>query len=154
MHHHSEIGAKQRLSVAKATAEVRRYYAPIGLVLILFTTFLVYQPAFHGGMLVDDEGNITRPSLQPISGLYHIWFEPTVTAQYYPVVHTAFWLEHRLWGDSFVGYHIITFLWHAGWVALWYVILRRLAVPGGMLAAGVFSLHPVMVESVAWMCEQ
>jgi tetratricopeptide (TPR) repeat protein len=154
MRHRSKIAAKHRERAATLGPEQRFYYARIGLMLILLTTFLVYQPALHGGMLIDDEGNITSPSLQPISGLYHIWFDPTVTAQYYPVVHTAFWLEHRLWGDSFVGYHLVTLIWHASSVTLLYFILRQLFVPGAMLAAAIFALHPVMVESVAWMCEQ
>lgn len=154
MSQRSKIDVRSRQSARQTAAAPRRSYEFFGIALILFTTFLIYQPALHGGMLVDDEGNITRPSLRPISGLYHIWLDPTVTAQYYPVVHTAFWIEHRLWGDSFVGYHLVTLLWHAASVTLLYLILRRLAVPGAMLAAAIFALHPVMVESVAWMCEQ
>jgi tetratricopeptide (TPR) repeat protein len=150
----TKIAARHRPHVASHSARPRRGYELIGLALILLAIVFVYQPALHGGMLVDDEGNITPPSLQPASGLYHIWFDPTATAQYYPVVHTAFWVEHRLWGDSFVGYHLITLLWHAGSVTLLYFILRRLEVPGVLLAAAIFALHPVMVESVAWMCEQ
>jgi tetratricopeptide (TPR) repeat protein len=105
-------------------------------------------------LLVDDDGNVTRPTLQPLSGLYHIWFDPTVTAQYYPLVHTVFWIEHRLWGDSHLGYHLVTLLWHIVSVVLVYFIVERLKLTGALLAAAVFALHPVMVESVAWMCEQ
>src|SRR4051812_17469578 len=93
-----KVATKSGQPAAESAGGYRRLAAPAGLLLILLATFLVYHPAVRGGMLVDDDGNITSPSLQPISGLYHIWFDPTVTAQYYPVVHTAFWLEHRLWG--------------------------------------------------------
>src|SRR6476620_3788607 len=82
----------------------------IGLALTLLLPFLVYLPAMHGGMVWDDDCNLTRPDLQSLEGLYRIWFDPAATAkdmQYYPLVHTAFWLEHQLWGDSYVGYHLV-----------------------------------------------
>ncbi len=150
----SKNTAKYGERAAPLATGPRRTYELAGLALILLTTFLVYQPALHGGLLVDDEGNITPPNLRPVSGLYHIWCDPTVTAQYYPILHTAFWLEHRLWGDSLVGYHLVTLLWHEISVVLLYFLLQRLKVPGALLAAAIFALHPVMVESVAWMCEQ
>jgi hypothetical protein len=101
-------------------------YAPIGLATVLLATCLVYLPAMGGGRLVDDDISITKPSLQSLSGLYYIWFSPTATLQYYPLVHTAFWLEHKLWGDALVGYHLVTLLWHGIAVTLVYVILQKL----------------------------
>lgn len=149
-----KVAAKPRERTAPLIAGPNRFYQPVGLALILLTTFLVYLPALHGGLLVDDDGNITRPILQPLSGLYRIWFDPTFTAQYYPLLHTVYWLEHRLWGDSVLGYHLVTLLWHEIAITLVYIILQRIKVPGALLAAAIFALHPVMVESVAWICEQ
>jgi Tfp pilus assembly protein PilF len=137
-----------------AAAGPRSYYGLIGLALILAAMVVVYWPAVHGGLLVDDDGNITRPILQPLSGLNLIWFHPSVTAQYYPLLHTFFWIEHRLWGDEVLGYHLVTLLWHGVNVTLLYLIIGRLKISGALLAAAIFALHPVMVESVAWMCEQ
>jgi tetratricopeptide (TPR) repeat protein len=76
------------------------------------------------------------------------------TFQYYPLLYSAFWLEHKLWNDSVLGYHLVTLLWHMLAVSLLYSILIRLKIPGALLAAAIFALHPVMVESVAWMSEQ
>src|ERR1051325_3213988 len=71
------------------------------LALLLFAvTFVAYWPSIHGGILWDDEAHITRPALQSVSGLVRIWFQIGATQQYYPVLHTAFWIEHHLWGDS------------------------------------------------------
>lgn len=116
--------------------------------------FLVYQPAWHGGFIWDDEGHVTTPALRSVQGLWRIWFDVGATVQYYPLLHTAFWLEHRLWGDAVLGYHLLNLALHCLAAFLAWVALRRLRVPGAALAAAVFALHPVHVESVAWIAEQ
>jgi tetratricopeptide (TPR) repeat protein len=76
------------------------------------------------------------------------------TQQYYPFFHTAFWVEHNLWGDSLVGYHLTNVLLHAAAASLVYVVVGKLSIPGALVAALVFAVHPVHVESVAWITEQ
>lgn len=122
--------------------------------LVVGVTLAAYFPALTGDFLWDDAGHVTNVTLQSWSGLWRIWFEIGVTQQYYPLLHSAFWLEHRIWGDATLGYHVINVLWHATSACLLIAILRRLAVPGAMLAGLVFALHPVAVESVAWIAEQ
>ncbi|HEY2412168.1 MAG TPA: tetratricopeptide repeat protein [Pirellulaceae bacterium] len=124
----------------------------VGLILVLIT--VAYLPAIRGGMLWDDDGHITKPELRSLGGLYAIWFELGATQQYYPLLHSAFWLEHRLWGDSVIAYHIVNILLHAAAACLAYVVLLRLKIPGALLAAAIFAVHPVEVESVAWISEQ
>ena len=121
---------------------------------LVSAVLLAYHPAWHGGLIWDDDGHVTRPELRSWQGLYRIWYEPGATQQYYPALHTAFWIEHRLWGDATLGYHLVNVLLHAAAAALVALVLRRLAVPGAYLAAAVFALHPVHVESVAWITEQ
>jgi len=121
---------------------------------ILGATFIAYHPALHGGPLWDDFGHITVPELRSFGGLWRIWSELGATQQYYPLLHSAFWLEHRLWGDSFLGYHIANVVLHSASAFLVVRILRRLAVPGALLAGLIFALHPIAVESVAWISEQ
>ena len=115
--------------------------------------FLVYQPAWQGGFIWDDEGHVTRPELRSWQGLCRIWFNLGATQQYYPLLHSAFWTEHILWGDATLGYHLLNIALHALAALLVAWILRRLAVPGAYLAAAIFALHPVQVESVAWITE-
>jgi len=122
--------------------------------LIFGATLLAYFPALRGGFIWDDAGHVTRPDLQSLQGLTRIWFEVGATQQYYPFLHTAFWIEHRLWGNSPLGYHLLNVLLHATAACLLGGALRRLAVPGAWLAALLFALHPVCVESVAWIAEQ
>ena len=121
-----------------------------GLVLL---TLAVYYPAWHGGMLWDDDAHITRVDLRSLSGLWRIWFDVGATQQYYPAAHSAFWVFYQLWGDNTLGYHLANIVLHASSAFLVAVILRRLAIPGAVLAALIFAVHPVNVESVAWMTE-
>ena len=120
---------------------------------LLLATLAAYQPAWHGGMLWDDDSHVTRSDLRSTEGLWRIWAQPGTTQQYYPVVHSAFWIFHRLWGGDTLGYHLVNILLHALSSFLVFAILRRLSVPGASLAAVVFALHPVHVESVAWISE-
>jgi tetratricopeptide (TPR) repeat protein len=122
--------------------------------LVLAATLAAYAPALRGGFLWDDSGHVTRPDLRSLAGLGRIWFEFGATQQYYPVLHTAFWIEHRLWGDAVLGYHLLNLLLHSTAACLFALVLRRLAVPGAWFAALLFALHPVCVESVAWISEQ
>ena len=121
---------------------------------IFLVTLLAYWPALSGGFIWDDDGHVTRADLRDLSGLFRIWFEFGATQQYYPVLHSAFWLEHLVWGDSPLGYHLLNVFLHASAACLFGTLLRRLAVPGATLAALLFALHPVCVESVAWISEQ
>jgi protein O-mannosyl-transferase len=137
-----------------ALANTNRFFGPAALLLISIVTFLVYLPAMNGKQIWDDDVHVTKPELRTLHGLWRIWFEKHATQQYYPLLHSAFWLEHKLWGDSVVGYHLVNVLWHVISVTLLYFVLKRLKVPGALLATTIFALHPVMVESVAWISEQ
>jgi tetratricopeptide (TPR) repeat protein len=141
-------------ATAQPVAERLDHLAPVWLAIVLLATCVAYWPAMKGAPLWDDDAHLTKLELQSASGLVRIWTDPAATQQYYPLLHSAFWLEHKLWGDSVLGYHAITLVWHLVAVLLLYSILRKLKVPGALLAAAIFALHPVMVESVAWISEQ
>src|SRR5881398_2460783 len=123
-------------------------------VILAVVTMLAYQPAWHGGLLWDDDTNMTSPELRSLDGFRRIWFVPRTTQQYYPLLHTSYWLQQRLWGDSPTGYHLVNLLLHIGCVVLVLKILRLLRIPGAELATIVFALHPVNVETVAWITER
>ena len=124
------------------------------LAALVAAVLMVYQPAWQGGLVWDDDAHVTKPELRSWHGLYRIWFHLGATQQYYPLLHSAFWVEHRLWGDATLGYHLVNILLHAAAAVLVALVLRRLKVPGAYLAAAIFALHPVHVESVAWITEQ
>src|SRR5436190_7052745 len=117
-------------------------------------TMLAYEPAWHGGLVWDDDANIAGPELRSLDGLRRIWFVPRATQQYQPLHYSSSWLQQRLLGDSPTGYHLVNLLLHIGCVVLVLKILRLLRIPGAELAAIVFALHPVNVETVAWIAER
>lgn len=122
-------------------------------VLLVLATLLAYQPAWRGEAVFDDAHHLTPPELRSAAGLARIWTDLAATTQYYPLTHSAFWLQEKLWGEAMPGYHLVNILLHAGAALLFAGVLRRLEVPGAWLAAAIFALHPVHAESVAWVSE-
>jgi tetratricopeptide (TPR) repeat protein len=127
----------------------------LGVVLLLAVLLGSYLPALRGGFIWDDDQYVTaNPLLTAPGGLADIWLSPEKSPQYYPVTFTSFWIEHRLWGGDPAGYHTINLLLHALSALLLWRLLALLAIPGAPLAAALFALHPLQVESVAWVTER
>ncbi|MGC3967306.1 MAG: tetratricopeptide repeat protein [Pirellulales bacterium] len=76
-----------------------------------------------------------------------------LTQQYFPALHTLWWLEWRAFGDNPRGYHVVNLLLHFTACVLLARVVRLLALPGPWFAAALFALHPLCVESVAWITE-
>ena len=122
--------------------------------LLLTVIVLAYSPALTGGYVWDDDAHVTRTALRSWDGLRSIWFNLHATQQYYPLLHSAFWLEARLWGDEVLGYHLVNILLHYSAASLIVVLCQKLEIKGAWIAGFIFALHPVHVESVAWISEQ
>jgi Flp pilus assembly protein TadD len=120
---------------------------------VLAIMVLAYQPAWWGTPIWDDDHHLTPVGLRGLDGLGRIWTDVGATIQYYPFLHTVFWLLHLMWGDAVLGYHLLNLVVHGICAALVLVALRRISAPGALLAASLFALHPIQVESVAWMTE-
>ena len=122
--------------------------------LIVLLVFLAYLPALRGGFIWDDDVYVTNnPLLTAPDGLRRIWFSMDSPSQYFPLTYTVFRIERSLWGLNPAGYHGVNILLHAINAVLVWRLLKRLSVPGAWLAAALFGLHPVQVESVAWITE-
>jgi protein O-mannosyl-transferase len=135
------------------TARFPRWLAAGSLVAFVL---IVYIPVMQtGGFIWDDPQYITgNPLLRTLPGLAAIWVHPTALPQYYPLVHTTFWIEFHLAGLQPWLYHIDNILLHAVGAVLLWRLLARLNVPAAWLAAAIFAVHPIQVESVAWPTER
>jgi hypothetical protein len=130
----------------------RRGLGTVALLVVL--TCAAYWPSLRGGFLWDDDVLLTNSSMvKAPDGLYRIWFT-TEPVDYWPMTNTSFWLEWRLWGLHATGYHVTNLTLHIANAFLLWAILRRLRIPGAWLAALIFGVHPVNVESVAWIAQR
>ena len=126
-----------------------------GVAGLLLLVAVAYVPAAEAGFVWDDDSYVTdNVVLRSAEGLREIWTRPAATPQYYPLVFTTFWAEYRLWGPEPAGYHRVNIFLHGLNSALLWAVLRRLGLPGAWFAAALFALHPVHVESVAWITER
>jgi tetratricopeptide (TPR) repeat protein len=126
----------------------------LGTALVL-AVVAAYLPALRAGFVWNDDTYVTdNPTLDGLAGLKLIWTEPRANEQYYPMVFTSYWVEKRLWGLAPPGYHLVNVLLHAANALLLWTLLARLGLPGPGWAAALFALHPMCVESVAWVTER
>ena len=133
----------------------RRSRACIFALVLAAVTILVYRPAWNGGFLWDDDAYVTNNELLTApDGLRRIWFSLDSPSQYFPLVYTTFRVEHALWGLNPTGYHWINLILHVANALLVWAVLAQLKIPGAWLAGAIFALHPVQVESVAWITER
>ena len=124
------------------------------VIAISLLTFFVYFPSLTNGFIWDDDDYVINNfSIQKTDGLKEIWFS-FKTPQYYPVVFSSFWLEYKLWGLNPTGYHLINLIFHIFNALLIYAVLFKLHRSLALIAALIFALHPVQVETVAWITER
>lgn len=123
--------------------------------LIVALTMLAYWPALQGGFVWEDDRYVTNnPLLTAPDGLRRIWFSLDSPSQYFPLTYTSLRIDRALWGDGPFGYHLTNLLFHIANALLLWRLLAQLKIPGAWFAAGIFALHPVHVESVAWITER
>ena len=117
-------------------------------------TLAIYRPAWHGGFIWDDDRYVTNNHLLIApDGLRQIWFSLAAPSQYFPLAYTLLRIERSLWGLDPTGYHFINIFVHLANALLVWWILARLKIPGAWFTAAIFAVHPVQVESVAWISE-
>jgi hypothetical protein len=130
----------------------REWWALIGITAIVFW---IYAPVLSAEYIWDDDAYVVENrNLQTVEGLKRVWFSPRSSPQYYPLVFTSFWIERQVFGDGAVAHHAINVVLHLVNGLLLWAILRRLGVAAAFVIATIFVVHPVHVESVAWITER
>lgn len=133
----------------------RRVYPVLAGLALAALVMAAYLPALSNGFVWDDDVYLTaNPLLDSLAGLRRIWLEPTATVQYYPLTFTSFWIEVHLWGLEPFGFHLVNLLLHGLDAILLWRLLLALEVPAAWVAAALFAVHPLHVESVAWVTER
>jgi tetratricopeptide (TPR) repeat protein len=124
-------------------------------VVVVVLVLIAFLPAFRAGWIWDDDEYVTRNHLLTAKdGLYRIWLTTDSPSQYFPLVYTTFRIEHSVWGLDARGYHAVNIVLHATNALLIWLLLAQLGVPCAWLAAAIWAVHPVQVESVAWVTER
>jgi len=124
------------------------------IAVLIALALVAYGPLWRAGFIWDDDSMLTaNPLIRASDGLYQFWFTRNAL-DYWPVTSTTLWFEWRLWGLNPLGYHLTNLALHLGTVALFWSVLRRMRVPGAWLAALLFAVHPINVESVTWIAER
>ncbi|MGA2062560.1 MAG: hypothetical protein ABSG67_18925, partial [Thermoguttaceae bacterium] len=127
---------------------------PAGAAIIALAVFFAYIPSINGGFLLDDELYVTNTKvINATDGVYRIWCT-TEPVDYWPMSNTTLWIEWRLWGMKSAGYHLTNLILHIVEALLIWIVLRKLSIPGAFLTAMIFALHPVNVQSVAWIAQR
>jgi protein O-mannosyl-transferase len=122
--------------------------------IILFATLLAYHPALKAGFVWDDDDLVfANPLVTDAGGFRDIWLS-TKFYDYFPLTLSSFWIEWRLWGNNATGYHVTNVLLHAFAAILFWRSLKYLKIPCAWIIALLFAVHPVNVESVAWIAER
>jgi protein O-mannosyl-transferase len=122
---------------------------------IVLAGLCIYSPTYHGDWLWDDDVVLTaNPDVLSgtLSGLFKLWVNPD-GIDYFPLSYSLFWLQALVFGPQSIGYHITSILLHISSGLLLWSLLTTLKIPGAWVAALAFTIHPVCVESVAWVAE-
>ncbi len=142
------------MSAGLAPVNSRRTWLLAGV--LLGWTLLAYAPSLSNGFIWDDDGYVQgNLQLRSVEGLWRIWTVRGAVPQYYPLVHTTFWLEYHVWELWAPGFHIVNLILHVlNALLLWRVLWKLGWTQGAWLTAMLFAVHPLGVETVAWITER
>lgn len=150
---HSPVTTRDEFSSPLAIQ--KPHAAWLWMALVVAAALFAHGRGLTCGYIWDDDAYVEENmTLRSVYGLWRIWSDPTATPQYYPLVHTTFWIEYHLWGLWPAGFHATNILLHSITSILIGRLLSRMQVPGAWWIAMLFAVHPLHVESVAWVTER
>lgn len=136
------------------TSPANRKILLLQVLAIVAMTFWIFWPVMDGGWLWDDDSDISlNPVIHDPNGLWKIWFQPGALIDYYPIKASAQWLQWQLWHTNTFGYHLTNVILHIISALLVWNLLSKFGLKLAWLGGLLFAVHPIQVESVAWMAE-
>jgi protein O-mannosyl-transferase len=122
----------------------------LGALIIFALVLVAYLPVLPGSFLMDDWRmvNADNPIVKGDFGPLSIWFQKE-----WPLSWFVFWAQWLAWGPHPGCYHAVNMLLHAASAVLLWRVLAGLKIPGAWVAAAVYAVHPVCVNSVARIAE-
>jgi tetratricopeptide (TPR) repeat protein len=133
--------------------------APYLLVAILAVAFVLYYGTLHNDFIWWDDPQVVMAN-PDISSLrwenIRSMFTKSYVSMYQPLVTLSFAIERALFGVDPRFFHLANLLFHLANIVLVYFVVRRLInhTPTALFAALIFAIHPMHVESVAWVTER
>lgn len=141
------------VDISQRVTPMRKFI--LGVVAIFLLALVAYWPLHTAGYIWDDGGWLVHNHfVHHWRGLWNIWFNPHDSIQYYPMVFTAFNIQWHIWGANPLGYHLLNIIMQATDAVLLWRILNALGLRSAWIAAAIWAIHPVQVETVGWVVEQ
>jgi len=143
--------------IANRKSQIFRWLLAVLLVLV---TLAVYWPATRGGFIAYDDNLLVteNPQVQKgltLEGMELAWFNP-VNCLWHPLTVMSHMLDCQLFGLNPWGHHLTSVLLHGLNAGLVFALLQQMtgATWRSLLVAALFAVHPLRVESVAWVAER
>ncbi|MBF0276983.1 MAG: tetratricopeptide repeat protein [SAR324 cluster bacterium] len=128
------------------------------LFLLGMLTFGAYFPVSDAGTIIDDSKfYLDDPLVNAGDGWRQIWFNPLQNNgvwPYIPLTRSSFWLERQIFGVNFRISHWLNVIFHFMSAVLLWQILRNMKLQGAWMIGMCFAIHPLHVQSVAWITER
>jgi protein O-mannosyl-transferase len=116
--------------------------------------FWVFAPALRGDWLMDDDMYLANNVLlHDPARLWKIWFAPGSLIEYYPIEASVQAVQWHLWHLDTLGYRLTNVLLHIVSALLIWRLLGKFEMRYAWLGGLLFAIHPVVIESVAWISE-
>src|SRR5947209_4414937 len=158
-------------AAVKASPSAQRWVRWLAPLLVALFTLTAFLPTLQNQFVAwdDDKNFLDNPRYRGLGWAHLRWmFTAFHLGHYIPLTWVTFGMDHFLWGMKPVGYHLTSLLLHAANAVLFFSLVRRiltLALPSAAerdhalvvsagFAALVFAIHPLRVESVAWVTER
>jgi len=150
----SEIAQATRIETPQAGTITNWKLFFLRVVVIVAAGLWIFSPALHGTWLWDDDILVAKNALthEP-SGFWKGWYKLDGLGNYYPLEVDTEWVEWHLWHDDTFGYHLTSVLLHILSALLIWKLLSKIGLRLAWLGGLLFIVHPVTVESVAWISE-